>query len=64
VVWIGGGTSAGKTSIARALAKRYGLSSYHVDQHELDRARRRDPRRPLTAVEAAVEAHFRPYLPV
>jgi hypothetical protein len=44
-VWIGGGTSAGKTSIARELARRYGLTSYHVDQHELDHARRRDLRR-------------------
>jgi hypothetical protein len=44
-VWIGGGTSAGKTSIARGLARRYGLTSYHVDQHELDHARRRVARR-------------------
>jgi hypothetical protein len=44
-VWIGGGTSAGKTSIARDLAPRYGLTSYHVDQHELEHARRRDARR-------------------
>jgi hypothetical protein len=44
-VWIGGATSAGKTSIARELARRYGLTSYHVDQHELDHARRRDARR-------------------
>jgi hypothetical protein len=45
VLWIGGGTSAGKTSIARELARRYGVTSYHVDQHELDHARRRDARR-------------------
>jgi adenylate kinase family enzyme len=45
VVWIGGGTSAGKTSIARALAERYGLTSYHVDEHEREHASRRDPRR-------------------
>ena len=44
-MWIGGGTSAGKTSIARELARRYGLRSYHIDDHELDHARRRDPRR-------------------
>jgi hypothetical protein len=43
VVWIGGGTSAGKTSIARALADLYGLTSYHVDEHEREHARRRDP---------------------
>jgi adenylate kinase family enzyme len=41
-LWIGGGTSAGKTSIARALAERYGLTPYHVDEHELEHARRRD----------------------
>ena len=45
MVWIGGGTSAGKTSIARKLALRYRLTSYHVDRHELDHARRRDARR-------------------
>jgi hypothetical protein len=28
-----------------ALAQRYGITSYHVDQHELDHARRRDARR-------------------
>jgi hypothetical protein len=44
-VWIGGGTSAGKTSIARELARCFGLTSYHVDQHELAHASRRDARR-------------------
>jgi hypothetical protein len=44
-VWIGGGTSAGKTSIARTLARRYGLTPYHVDEHELEHLRRRDPDR-------------------
>jgi hypothetical protein len=44
-LWIGGGTSTGKTSIARTLARRYGLASYHVDEHELEHARRRDPDR-------------------
>jgi adenylate kinase family enzyme len=45
VLWIGGGTSAGKTSLAKAVASRYGLASYHVDDHELEHARRRDPHR-------------------
>jgi hypothetical protein len=45
VLWIGGGTSAGKASTARALADRYGLLTYHVDEHERDHARRCDPRR-------------------
>jgi hypothetical protein len=55
VVWIGGGTSAGKTSIARALAERYGLTSYHVDEHEREHAGRLDPMRHPTM--AAWNAH-------
>jgi hypothetical protein len=31
VLWIGGATDSGKTSVARALAKKYGLQSYHYD---------------------------------
>jgi hypothetical protein len=31
VLWIGGPTDAGKTSVARALAARYGLRTYHYD---------------------------------
>lgn len=42
---MGGGTSAGKTSVARALADLYGFPTYHVDEHEHDHARRCDPRR-------------------
>lgn len=34
VLWIGGGTDAGKTSIARAIASRYGLQVYHYDRNE------------------------------
>jgi adenylate kinase family enzyme len=45
VLWIGGGTSAGKTSIARQLAGRYGLTTYHVDEHEREHADRLDPQR-------------------
>jgi len=32
VLWIGGGTDAGKTSLARMFAVRYGVRIYHFDQ--------------------------------
>jgi hypothetical protein len=32
VLWIGGATDAGKTSVARALAARHGWQSYHYDR--------------------------------
>jgi hypothetical protein len=32
VLWIGGGTDAGKTSLARLLAARYGVQIYHFDR--------------------------------
>lgn len=41
VRWIGGSTCAGKTSIADALAAKYGLQTYHFDRHEMDHFRRR-----------------------
>jgi hypothetical protein len=47
VVWIGGATDAGKTSVARAL----GLVLYEVDGS-----------RPLTDLTALVGAHFTTYL--
>ena len=31
VAWVGGGTGAGKTTVARALALRHGLRAFHVD---------------------------------
>lgn len=31
VLWIGGATDSGKTSVARALAERHGLQAYHYD---------------------------------
>ena len=34
VLWIGGGTDTGKTSIARTIARRYGLQTYHYDRNE------------------------------
>ena len=34
VLWIGGGTDTGKTSIAQAIAHRYGLQVCHYDRNE------------------------------
>lgn len=41
-LWIGGGQWAGKTTVARLLAVRYGLTAYHYDYHD---ARGHDDRR-------------------
>lgn len=35
VLWIGGATDAGKTSVARILAERHHLQIYHYDRHDL-----------------------------
>jgi hypothetical protein len=35
VLWIGGGTDSGKTSVARLLSKTYRLPVYHYDQADL-----------------------------
>lgn len=34
VLWIGGGQWAGKSTVARLLAQRYGLTAYHYDYHD------------------------------
>jgi hypothetical protein len=33
-LWIGGGQWAGKSTVARALAVRYGITAYHFDYHD------------------------------
>jgi hypothetical protein len=33
-LWIGGGQWAGKSTVARLLAVRYGLTAYHYDYHD------------------------------
>lgn len=33
-LWIGGGQWAGKSTVARLLATRYGLTAYHYDHHD------------------------------
>lgn len=40
VRWIGGGTDAGKTTVARLLAERQGLQLYHYDQHDLSQTQK------------------------
>src|SRR5207245_934439 len=34
VLWIGGACDAGKTSVTRVLAERYGLQPYHYDRFD------------------------------
>lgn len=41
VLWIGGGTDAGKTTVAKAIVDRYGLQSYTFDRNERSHIERR-----------------------
>ncbi|MFN8486833.1 MAG: hypothetical protein U0350_04520 [Caldilineaceae bacterium] len=41
VLWIGGGTDAGKTTVAEAIVERYQLQFYHFDRHEHSHIERR-----------------------
>lgn len=47
-LWIGGGQWAGKSTVARLLAVRYGLTAYHYDYHD---ARAHNDRRIARRVE-------------
>jgi hypothetical protein len=40
VLWIGGATDSGKTTIARIIAQRCGLQVYHYDRHDLPHVER------------------------
>ena len=51
VLWIGGGPGSGKSSIARALARRFGLQLYAVDEHEAAHA----PRMPRLVADETVD---------
>jgi hypothetical protein len=53
-LWIGGGQWAGKSSVARILARRYGLTAYHYDYHD---ARGHDDRRIARRVRLGEPAH-------
>lgn len=44
VYWLGGGTGAGKSTISRRLADRYGLRRYDTDRSMGDHTARSDPR--------------------
>ena len=45
VLWLGGAPDAGKTSVARALALRYGVQLYHLDATERAHLARATPER-------------------
>ena len=56
VYWIGGGSGAGKSTIARRVAERYGLRLYATDDVMPDHARRSTPGdSPLLAAFAAMD---------
>ena len=40
VIWIGGGTDSGKSSVADVIAGRLGLNAYHYDRSEMDHIHR------------------------
>jgi 2-phosphoglycerate kinase len=48
-LWIGGGQWAGKSTVARILARRHGVTAYHYDYHD---ARGHDDRRIAARVRA------------
>lgn len=41
VLWLGGGTDAGKTTVAEAIVERYNLQFYHFDRQERSHIERR-----------------------
>lgn len=45
VLWIGGGTDAGKTTVAALLAERHGLVPYYFDRQEMRHFAQADPAR-------------------
>ncbi len=45
VLWLGGSTCAGKTSVAKRLAASHGLRVYHCDDAFEDHRKRADPDR-------------------
>jgi hypothetical protein len=65
VLWIGGATGSGKTSISRTLAYRYDLQLYNVDHRTYDHVRRLPPGpkpdwdRPATELADRFVAHAR-----
>ncbi len=45
VLWIGGATDAGKTTVATLIAERHGLRPYHFDRQEMRHFAQADPAR-------------------
>jgi hypothetical protein len=52
VLWLGGGPGSGKSSIARALARRFELQLYPIDEHDAAH----EPRMPRIAPDEPTEA--------
>ena len=48
VLWIGGATDTGKTTISHILAKRYGFQVYNYDEHDQNSDEGNDGRVPQT----------------
>lgn len=59
VRWLGGGSGAGKTALARRLAERHGLVVYDTDAVMLDHARRTGADAPLLRAFEAMSADDR-----
>ncbi|MFF4755734.1 hypothetical protein ACWD5R_34830 [Streptomyces sp. NPDC002514] len=55
-LWIGGGQWAGKSTVARLLAGRYGVTAYHYDYHDARAHQDRRTARRISLGEPAVEA--------
>lgn len=53
VLWIGGGTDAGKTTVVKLLAQRHGLQTYHYDQHDLSQTQKLAETIPLYRISLA-----------
>lgn len=58
VIWIGGGTDSGKSSVADVIAKRFDLKAYHYDRSEMSHIHRlsgvsKDYRELLEELESA-----------
>jgi hypothetical protein len=45
VLWLGGATDSGKTSLATLLAERHGVQTYFFDRHEMQHFGRAEPKR-------------------
>jgi 2-phosphoglycerate kinase len=63
VLWIGGGSDSGKTTISRIIAEQYGFQIYHYDQHDrhqMERLAQAKPRYRRFLSETLEERWVRP----